>query len=128
MRFDELVVEMDSELLQSFVRTRMSDDADQEPRSVYASTRTGQDQNPARRMQSQEVTGELPKVNYVSRRSKNNVVIEQRKPRKIKESYDVCYTDKDRAAAVTFGEYSRFEIFGYKKLILRLLIMQSLFQ
>lgn len=111
MSFGDLVANMDSELLQSFVRVRLaSEDGDLEPRSVYATTRAPKnyldDQNVTRRVQSQEITGEVVRPTYVSRRNKNNVVIEQKKPRKIKESYDECYTDKDRAAAVSFGKFA----------------------
>lgn len=92
---------MDSELLQSFVRVGVSsEEVEQEPRSIYASTRTSS----TKKLQSQEVIGENPKPTFQSRRNKSNVVIEQKKPRKMREGYDEVYTDKDRAAAVSFGK------------------------
>lgn len=92
---------MDSELLQSFVRVGVSaDEADQEPRSVYATARTPS----TKKLHAQDSTDSAKPI-FQSRRNKSSVVIEQKKPRKLKEGYDEVYTDKDRAAAVSFGEF-----------------------
>ncbi|CAO1380926.1 unnamed protein product [Diamesa serratosioi] len=89
---------MDSELLQSFVGA--FEDVEPEKRSLYK----GPSQVQIKRFES--CTPEQSSSGYVSRRQKNLIVIEQKKPRKTKENIrDETYTDKDRAAAVDFGTF-----------------------
>lgn len=89
---------MDSELLHSFVGA--SEDSEPEKRSLYK----GPSQAQLKRFES--CTPEQSSSGFVSRRQKNLIVIEQKKPRKTKENIrDETYTDKDRAAAVDFGTF-----------------------
>lgn len=89
---------MDSELLQSFVGA--FEDTEPEKRSLYK----GSSQTQLKRFES--CTPEQSSSGYVSRRQKNLIVIEQKKPRRTKENIrDETYTDKDRAAAVDFGTF-----------------------
>lgn len=89
---------MDSELLQSFVGA--FEDTEPEKRSLYK----GASQAQLKRFES--CTPEQSASGYVSRRQKNLIVIEQKKPRKTKDNIrDETYTDKDRAAAVDFGTF-----------------------
>lgn len=71
------VKKMDSELLQSFVRVGLSEDT------------TDGNSHPATK-------STVPK-------RRPNVTIEQKKPRKTRDLFDEQYTDKDRAAACSFG-------------------------
>lgn len=76
---------MDSELLQSFVRVGLSEETNE------GNTHSG----PSKPAQA---------VTFVPKRQRHNVQIEQKKPRKTREGFDELYTDKDRAAAVSFGQ------------------------
>ena len=87
---------MDSELLQSFVRTGADDD-EPEPSRLYVAP----DKEKKKKDKQDRDTPTPPPL--WSGRRKHVVVIEQRKINTIALAIDECYCDKDRAASVSFG-------------------------
>lgn len=85
---------MDSELLQSFVRSGPSLDEDEPSRLYVAPAPKDKDKKKERT--------DTPTPPLWGRR-KHVVVIEQRKFNTIALAIDECYCDKDRAASVSFG-------------------------
>lgn len=90
---------MDSELLQSFVRSGPSaGEDDGEPSRLYSPQKEKKEK---KRQKSEGPPGSSS--SFWSRR-KNVVIIEQRKVTKtLALALDECYCDKDRAASVSFG-------------------------
>lgn len=86
---------MDSELLQSFVRTGADED-DPEPSRLY----TAPDKE---KKKKEKVDRDTPTPPPLWGRRKHVVIIEQRKINTIALAIDECYCDKDRAASVSFG-------------------------
>lgn len=120
---DILGTDRDNEFLQSFVRVGIrADDEDTAIKSVYsmqpkssaahnidsASTAVNDRQRQSLAKQSSEVRSD---EGLQSRRSRNSLLPElnarhKGKRRKApRENFDEIYTDKDRAAAVSFGSY-----------------------
>lgn len=99
---DILGVDKESEFLQSFVRVGLSADADDHEthKSVYKQTRQ-QSQLPK---QSSDVRSDVSDSKS-PRRSRTSITLDMPKGRKKKgrEYYEEMYTDKDRAAAVSYG-------------------------
>lgn len=85
---------MDSELLQSFVRSGPSLD-EEEPSRLYPPP-------PPKDKDKKKDRSDTPTPPLWGRR-KHVVVIEQRKINTIALAIDECYCDKDRAASVSFG-------------------------
>lgn len=88
---------MDSELLQSFVRSGPTAEEEQEPSRLYPPPQEKKEKK--KKDRSEEVESPPP----LWGRRKHVVVIEQRKARTIALAIDECYCDKDRAASVSFG-------------------------
>jgi hypothetical protein len=91
-------VEMDSELLQSFVRSGPSvGEEEGEPSRLYSP------QKELKEKKKQKMSSSGSSSSLWSRR-KNVVIIEQRKGAKtLALALDECYCDKDRAASCSFG-------------------------
>lgn len=87
---------MDSELLQSFVRSGTTLE-EEEPSRLY------QQAQPKEKDKSKKDRAEVVTPPPGWGRRKNVVVIEQRKFNTIALALDECYCDKDRAASVSFG-------------------------
>ncbi|CRL08098.1 CLUMA_CG021002, isoform A [Clunio marinus] len=81
---------MDSELLQSFVRSGPTLEEEIEPSRLYNAQQKEKIETPS-----------TPTRTWGRR--KNVVIIEQRKVKTVALAIDECYCDKDRAAAVSFG-------------------------
>lgn len=90
---------MDSELLQSFVRSGDMLEEDPEPSRLYPPPKPAGEKEKKKKDRSDETPTPPP----LWGRRKNLVVIEQRKINTIALAIDECYCDKDRAAAVSFG-------------------------
>lgn len=89
---------MDSELLQSFVRSGPTAEEEAEPSRLYPPQKDKQKDKKKDRSEDPPT----PPPTIWGRR-KNVVIIEQRKARTIALAIDECYCDKDRAASVSFG-------------------------
>lgn len=87
---------MDSELLQSFVRSGPSAGEEEEPSRLYPPQQKEKDKKKDR-------SETPPPPPNIWGRRKNVVIIEQRKMNRTALALDECYCDKDRAAAVSFG-------------------------
>jgi hypothetical protein len=90
---------MDSELLQSFVRSGPTLDEEAEPSRLYPVQPKDKQGKDKRKDRSEDSPTPPP----LWGRRKNVVIIEQRKARTIALAIDECYCDKDRAASVSFG-------------------------
>lgn len=88
---------MDSELLQSFVRTG-ADDEEPEPSRLYQAP--DKDKKKKEKLDRDRDTPTPPPL---WGRRKHVVLIEQRKINTVALALDECYCDKDRAASVSFG-------------------------
>lgn len=89
---------MDSELLQSFVRSGTTLE-EEEPSRLYQQSQP-KDKDKSRKDRTDTPT---PPPNASWGRRKHVVVIEQRKFNAVALALDECYCDKDRAASVSFG-------------------------
>lgn len=87
---------MDSELLQSFVRTGAETEVE-EPSRLYVAP------DKEKKKKEKVDRDDAPTPPPLWGRRKHVVVIEQRKINLIALAIDECYCDKDRAAAVSFG-------------------------
>lgn len=88
---------MDSELLQSFVRSGPTLEEEAEPSRLYPP----QDKKDKDKKKDRSDDSPTPPLKWGRRR--NVIVIEQRKYQTIALAIDECYCDKDRAASVSFG-------------------------
>ena len=88
---------MDSELLQSFVRSGPSHEEEAEQSRLYPPPSKDKD----KKKEARAETPSTPPPIWGKR--KNVVIIEQRKFQTVPLAIDECYCDKDRAASVSFG-------------------------
>lgn len=88
---------MDSELLQSFVRSGPTPEEEAEPSRLYQAP----DKKEKDKKKDRSEDSPTPPLKWGRRR--NVIVIEQRKYQTIALAIDECYCDKDRAASVSFG-------------------------
>lgn len=106
---DILGTDRDNEFLQSFVRVGLkADEEDNAIKSVYKQPKagTGGATEGLVKQSSEQRSDGAPH----SRRSRNSLQAElnvRKKKRKPREYFDEIYTDKDRAAAVSFGSVRR---------------------
>lgn len=96
---------MDSELLQSFVRSGPTAEDDAEPSRLYPpkEVKEVEQQQQKKKKKEKNADAPTPPPPNIWGRRKNVIVIEQRKYKTIALAIDECYCDKDRAAAVSFG-------------------------
>lgn len=102
---DILGPDKESEFLQSFVRVGLSADADDhEPhKSIYKQTRS----RPSLPKQPSEVRSDVSDSKS-PRRSRSSITFDfgvKGRRKKTRDMYEEMYTDKDRAAAVSYGQY-----------------------
>lgn len=111
---DILGTDRDNEFLQSFVRVGLKDEEDTAVKSVYMQSKApavaaGGESHPPDLVRS---SSEVRSDGIYSRRSRGSLMPElnntRKKKRKQREYFDEIYTDKDRAAAVTFGTHSLY--------------------
>lgn len=93
---------MDSELLQSFVRSGPTPEEEAEPSRLYPPPSQQQKEKKKKGIDWEDDCDKPPTPPQWGRR-KHVVVIEQRKFKTIALAIDECYCDKDRAASVSFG-------------------------
>lgn len=88
---------MDSELLQSFVRSGPTPEEEAEPSRLYVAP------DKKEKDKKKDLADDCPTPPLKWGRRRNVIVIEQRKYKTIALAIDECYCDKDRAASVSFG-------------------------